>query len=172
MYYVQKAILSSSNYQLDRCFPEISGATYGDKFANLVGPNDFTRPPSGVFWWLINIQPGYLVFQQGDSYTIDPYMPSCFARQLGYDQLYVGIPNTGLRFSGNLFEGTRAWYYSVVGGTRVIFSLPHRTPNCYTTLSFCTWYFIASRVPNFGMNTSCIKSIKASYKAKVGSKGC
>jgi len=27
MFYVQKTILSSSNYQLDRCFPEISGAS-------------------------------------------------------------------------------------------------------------------------------------------------
>jgi len=52
----------------------------------------------------------------------------------------------------------------------VVFSLPHRPPNCYTSLNFCTWYFLASRVPDFGMNTSCIKSIKAPYKAKLGSK--
>jgi len=76
-------------------------------------------------------------------------MPSHFARQFGYDQLYVGNHNTGLRFSDNLFEGTRAWYFSVAGGTRVIFSLPHRTPNYYTSLDFCTWYFLASRVPGF-----------------------
>ena len=80
MYYVRKAILSSSNYQLDRCFLEISGASYRDKFADLTGPDDFARLSSGVFWWLINIQPGYLIFQQGDSCTIEPYMPSHFAR--------------------------------------------------------------------------------------------
>jgi len=108
MYYVRKAILNSSNYQLDRYFPEISGASYGDKFTYLAGPDEFTRLPSRVFWWLINIRPGYLVFQQGDSCMIESYMPSCFARQFGYDQLYVGNPNTGLRFSGNLFEGARA----------------------------------------------------------------
>jgi len=97
-------------------------------------------------------------------------MPSHFARQFGYDQLYVGNSNTDLRFSGNLFEGAWAWYYSVARETEVVFSLPHRTPNCYTSLSFCTWYFIASRIPSFGMNTSCIKSIKTSYKVKSGSK--
>ena len=63
MYYIRKAILSSSNYQLDRYFPEISDASYGDKFANFAGPDDFTRLPSRVFWWLFNIQPGNLVFR-------------------------------------------------------------------------------------------------------------
>jgi len=53
---------------------------------------------------------------------------------------------------------------------RAVSSLPHRTPNCHTSLSFCTWYFLTSRVPGFRINTSCIKSIKASYKAKLDSK--
>ena len=108
MHYVRKTILSSSNYQLDRCFLEIFGASYGNKFADLAGPDDFTRLSSGVFWWLINIRPGYLVFRQGYTCTIEPYMPSRFARQFDYDQLYVDNPNTRLRFSGNLFEGVGA----------------------------------------------------------------
>ena len=96
-------------------------------------------------------------------------MPSRFARQFGYDQLYVGNPNTDLSFSGNLFEGARTWYYSVTGGTKAIFSLSHKTPNCYTSLSFCTRYSLASRMPGFRINASCIKSIKASYKDKLES---
>ena len=48
-------------------------------------------------------------------------MPNRFARQFGYDQLYVGNPNAQLAFSGNLFEGARAWYYSVSGGTKALF---------------------------------------------------
>ena len=60
--------------------------------------------------------------------------------------------------------------FIVVRRIRAVFSLPHRTPNCYISISFCTWYFLASRVPSFRMNTSCIKSIKASYKVKLGSK--
>jgi len=49
MFFFRKCILNASNYQLDRCFPEIAGAFYGDKFADLAGPDDFTRLPSGVF---------------------------------------------------------------------------------------------------------------------------
>jgi len=138
MFFVRKFILSILNYQLDRCFPEISGASYGDKFADLEGSDYFIRLPYGVFWWLINIQPGYLILRQDDSCTIEPYVPSHFARQFGYGQLYVGNPNAVLRFNGNLFEGARAWYYSVARGTRAVFSLRHRTPNCYISLSFCT----------------------------------
>jgi len=46
---------------------------------------------------------------------LEPYMSCRFARQFGYDQLYIGNQNPRLRFSGNLFEGARAWYYSVAG---------------------------------------------------------
>ena len=145
MFFVRKCILNDSNYQLNRCFPEITDTSYGDKFANLARSDDFTRLPSGVFWWLINIRPGYLLFRQGNSYTIEPYMPSGFAQQFCYDQLYIGNPNADLSFSGNLFKGARAWYYSVAGGTKAVFSLPHKTPNCYTSLSFCTWYSLASK---------------------------
>ena len=129
MFFVRKSILNISNYKLDRCFSEIADASYGDKFADLAGPDDFTRLPLGIFWWLINIRPGYLIFQQGNSCTIEPYMPIRFAWQFGFDQLYVGNPNTGLCFSENLFEGAQAWYYSVAGGTKAVFSLPHKTPN-------------------------------------------
>ena len=58
------------------------------------------------------------------------------------------------------------------GGTGAVFTLPHKTPNSYASLGFCTWYFMANKVPGFGINTSCIKGIKSTYKAKVGSKGC
>ena len=63
-------------------------------------------------------------------------MPCRFARQFGYDQLYIGNPNLRLRFSGNLFEGAQAWYYSVVGGTGAIFTLPHKTLNFYASFDF------------------------------------
>ena len=75
MFFIWKTILSGANYQLDRCFPEIHDTSYGDKFSDLVGPYEFTRLSSGIFWWLINIRSGYLVFRQGSSCTIKPYMP-------------------------------------------------------------------------------------------------
>ena len=87
------------------------------------------------------------------------------------DQLYVGNPNSNLHFSENLFEGARAWYYSVAGGTEAIFTLPHKMPNSYVSFGFCTWYFMTNKVPGFRINTSCIKGIKFTYKAKVRTKG-
>ena len=47
---------------------------------------------------------------------IEPYVPNRFAQQFSYNQSYVGNPNSGLCFSGNVFEGAQAWYYSVTGG--------------------------------------------------------
>ena len=141
MYYVRKCILSASNYQLNRCFPEIPGASFGELFTDSAGQDDFTRLSTGIFWWLVNIRPGYVLFRQGTSCTIEPYMPNRFARQFGYDQLYVGNPNARLAFSGNLFEGARAWYYSVAGGTEATFRLPIKEPKGRTSFSFCTWYF-------------------------------
>ena len=99
-------------------------------------------------------------------------MPCRFARQFGYDQLYIGNPNPHLRFSGNLFEGARAWYYNVAGGTGAIFILPHKTANFYASFDFCSWYFMANLVPRFGINTLCIRGIKSTYKTKLGSKDC
>ena len=99
-------------------------------------------------------------------------MPCRFAQQFEYNQLYIGNPNLRLRFSGNLFEGARAWYYSVAGGTGAIFTLPHKTPNFYASFSFYSWYFMANQVPGFGINTSYIRGIKSTYKTKLGSKGC
>jgi len=45
MFFVQKSILNILNYQLDRYFLEIADASYGDKFADLPGPDVFTRLP-------------------------------------------------------------------------------------------------------------------------------
>ena len=110
MFFIQKTIQSGSNYQHARCFPEIYDASYGERFLDFAGPYRFTTLSSEIFWWLINIWPGYLVFRQGKSCTIKPYMPSWFARQFEYDQLYIENPNSSLRFNENLFEGARAWY--------------------------------------------------------------
>ena len=71
-------------------------------------------------------------------------MPSHFARQFGYDQLYVGNPNTGLRFSDNLFEGARAWYYSVAEETGAIFG--HVTGRLITTQASASVHGTSSRV--------------------------
>jgi hypothetical protein len=135
---IWKIMQSSMNYQIYRCFLEIEYGNYGDQFADIADPDGFTKLPSGVFWWLVNIRPGYLVFHQGNICCIEPYMPNMFPRQFGYDQLYVGNPSPLLKFMGNPFDGARAWYYFVVGGTGVKFTLPEKTPNSYATLGFYT----------------------------------
>jgi len=97
-------------------------------------------------------------------------LPNRFGRQFRYDQLYVGNPNLDLRFSGNLFEGARAWYFNVVGRSEARFNLPQKTLNSNTNLGFCTWYVIADSVPGYNINNTCIKWIKAMFQAKKGSK--
>jgi len=87
---------------------DFSRASYGKQFSDHPDADGFTTLSAGVFWWLINIRSGYLIFRQGNVFTIEPYLPSRFARQFGYDQLYVGNPNLGFHFSGNLYEGARA----------------------------------------------------------------
>ena len=80
MFFIRRIIQSVVNYQLVRCFPEIQDAFYGECFLDFAGSDDFTTLSSGVFYWLINIRLGYLIFRQGDAYTIESYTPSRFAR--------------------------------------------------------------------------------------------
>ena len=48
----------------------------------------------GIFEWLVSIGPSHLLYRSGDTCYLEPYVPSRFARQFGYDQLYVGNPNS------------------------------------------------------------------------------
>ena len=50
MFFIRKTILIGNNYQLDKCFPKIHDASYWDKFADLVDPDDFIWLSSSVFW--------------------------------------------------------------------------------------------------------------------------
>jgi len=78
--------------------------------------------------------------------------------------------NLGLCFSGNLYEGARAWYFNVAGGMEARFNLRQKVLNSYASLEFCTWYVIADLVPGYNINSTCIKKIKAMLQAKKGSK--
>lgn len=75
------------------------------------------------FLWLVNIRPGYLVLAIDRGVIIEPYTPSRFAHQLGYDQLYTGNPNPGLQLSGSLLDAARASYCNVSGCTGAKFRL-------------------------------------------------
>ena len=43
MFFVWNSIMNNSNYQLDCCFPKIFGASYGDKFADLLETSSFRK---------------------------------------------------------------------------------------------------------------------------------
>ncbi|XP_020270669.1 uncharacterized protein LOC109845813 [Asparagus officinalis] len=147
-----------------------SCGVYGVTFQDVTGPNGFTQLNVGVFRWLLYIRPGYLIFRQGGKCFIDPYQPYRFARQFGYDQLYVRNPRPQLAIVGNLYEGARSWYYSVAGCTKAVFNLPHKTPNSYTSMGFCNWYSAASQTSGYKLNTSCLKKIRRIYASRRGSK--
>ena len=46
----------------------------------------------------------HLVYRSKNICYLESYIPSRFARQFGYDQLYVGNLNTNLAFMGSLFD--------------------------------------------------------------------
>ena len=93
-------------YSLFRCFSRIRGAGYEEEFKDVgEGQSSLTR---GVFEWLVSIRPSHLLYRSGDTCYLEPYVPSRFARQFVYDQLYVGNPNLNLSFMGSLIDGARA----------------------------------------------------------------
>ncbi|XP_020262726.1 uncharacterized protein LOC109838715 [Asparagus officinalis] len=98
----------------------------------------------GSFHWLMNIRPGYNVFRSRNLCRIEPYFPCRFARQFGYDQLYVGNPNKWLITCGSLIDGVRAWFWNVAGCTGAQFSLPVAEPGLHLTFLYCRWVLAAN----------------------------
>ena len=79
----------------------------------------------GTFRWLVGIKPSHLVYQCGDDCYLKPYLLCRFARQFGYDQLYVGNPNSQLGCTGSLIDDARAWRYFIVRCTGARFCMLH-----------------------------------------------
>ena len=100
---VRKLVHRYDKYSLYRCFPSIPGARYGEEFYN-VG-NVRSSLGQGIFKWLVSIRLSHLVYRYGDICYLEPYVPSRFARQFEYDQLYGGNLNLCLAFMGSLIDG-------------------------------------------------------------------
>jgi len=79
---------------------------YGKEFKD-VG-DEKTSLSRRIFEWLVSIRPSLLVYRSGDTCYLEPYVPSRFDRQFGYDQFYVGNPYTSLAFMRSLIDGARA----------------------------------------------------------------
>ncbi|ONK73034.1 uncharacterized protein A4U43_C04F26450 [Asparagus officinalis] len=89
--------------------------------------------------------PGYLTFRVRNQCFIEPYLPCRFARQFGYDQLYVGNPRQQLRTHGGLVDGLRAWLWTVTGCTGAKFSLPSAERQLNLTFLSCRWLLAANK---------------------------
>ncbi|ONK56859.1 uncharacterized protein A4U43_C10F13860 [Asparagus officinalis] len=127
------------------CFPQFSGR-YGDSLTDEERPREYrTHLDIGCFNWLVNIRPGYLTFRVRDQCFIEPYLPCRFARQFGYDQLYVGNPRQQLRAHGGLVDGLRAWLWTVTGCTGAKFSLPSADRQLNLTFLSCKWLLAANK---------------------------
>jgi len=163
---IRKIIARYGNYNLYRCFPNIPGTAYGEEFMDVGTGHTFLG--QGPFRWLISIQPSHLLCCLGDTCLLEPYVLSRFARQFGYDQLYVGNPNTKLGFEGSLIDGARAWRFFIVGCMGARFCMLTQTPYLLMTMAYCSWYFIAnSEVLEYKINSSGLKLIAAKYRGKA-----
>lgn len=84
------------------------------------------------------IHPSHLLYRSENSCELESYAPSRFGQQSGYDQLYIGSPNTTLGVSGSFVDGTRAWRHFVKGCTDTSFYLPVEYPKLQMTMSSVT----------------------------------
>ena len=98
-------------------------------------------------------------------------MPCRFARQFGYDQMYVGNPNTKLGFKGSLIDGARAWRHFLMGCTKARFILSLQDPRKFLTLGFCKWYFATYSVhPDFKCSSSFMTLVLAKHRQEKRAK--
>ncbi|XP_020251034.1 uncharacterized protein LOC109828452, partial [Asparagus officinalis] len=140
---VQKELRVRRNWEFFKCFPRFSGR-YGEELTDMEKPRtNRTALDVGCFRWLVNIRVGYLVLRVKDRCHIEPYLPCRFARQFGYDQLYVGNPSRSLRVEGGLVDGVRAWLWTMVGCTGAQFALPSYKRKPMITFLSCKWFLSA-----------------------------
>ncbi|XP_020242540.1 uncharacterized protein LOC109820755 [Asparagus officinalis] len=141
---VQRELRVRKSWEFFKCFPRFSGR-YGDVLIDEEKPRtNRTALDVGCFRWLVNIRVGYLVLRVKNRCHIEPYLPSRFARQFGYDQLYVGNPSRGLKIEGGLIDGVRAWLWTMVGCTGAQFALPSSRRKPLITFLSCKWFLSAN----------------------------
>lgn len=158
-----KVLSSGPSYRIFCRSAEVLGLRGQYQDVSSKAGND-TSLPREAFYWLLNIRLGYLVYVPGRTPVLEPYVPCRFARQFGYDQLYVGNPNSDLRCRGTLFDAARAWSYNIAGCTGVRFRISPWKEEPKMTLSYCTWYVEARETPGFDPEESFMADIRAHYE--------
>ncbi|ONK80910.1 uncharacterized protein A4U43_C01F23120 [Asparagus officinalis] len=116
---------------------------YGECLIDEEKPREYrTHLDISCFNWLVNIRSGYLIFRVRNQCFIEPYLPCRFARQFGYDQLYVGNPRQQLRTHGGLVDGL---LWTMTGCTGAKFSLPSAERQLNLTFLSCRWLLAANK---------------------------
>src|SRR4051812_17898274 len=93
-------LVSSEELPVISMPPSFDETVDGGSFVDLAGDNGSTMLAPWTFTWLLNIHTRYHLFRREMECWIVPYTLSRFARQFGYDQLYVGNPNSDLTVRG------------------------------------------------------------------------
>ncbi|ONK73126.1 uncharacterized protein A4U43_C04F27520 [Asparagus officinalis] len=139
--FTQKEDEPSAKIPLSKFF-----SRYGECLIDEEKPREYrTHLDIGCFNWLVNIRPGYLTIRVRNQCFIEPYLLCRFARQFGYDQLYVGNPRQQFRTHGDLVDGLRAWLWTVTGCTGAKFSLPNAERQLNLTFLSCRWLLAANK---------------------------
>ena len=86
---VRKLLCHHDVYSPFRCFTYIRDTGYCEEFKDVGGRQ--TLLSRGVFEWPVSIWSSHLLYRSGDTCYLEPYVPSRFARQFGYDQLSWAI---------------------------------------------------------------------------------
>ncbi|ONK72843.1 uncharacterized protein A4U43_C04F23830 [Asparagus officinalis] len=134
---IRKQLQVHKCWAFSTCFLQFS-SRYGEYLIDEEKPREYrTHLDIDCFNWLVNIRPGYLTFRVRNQCFIEPYLPCRFARQFGYDHLYVGNPRQQLRTHGGLVDGLRAWLWTVTGCTGAKFSLPSAERQLNLTFLSC-----------------------------------
>ncbi|ONK56558.1 uncharacterized protein A4U43_C10F10040 [Asparagus officinalis] len=142
---IRKQLQVHKCWAFSTCFPQFS-SRYGECLIDEEKPREYrTHLDISCFNWLVNIRSGYLTFWVRNQCFIESYLPCRFARQFGYDQLYVGNPRQQLRTHGGLMDGLRTWLWTVMGCTGAKFSLPSTERQLNLTFLSCRWLLAANK---------------------------
>ena len=165
MYGIRKTLQKGMNYQLVRCFLDSLGTLYGEKFMYHPGPDGFTTLLSGIFCWLINICPGYLVFRQGSNCTIEPYLPSR-SPPIWIQPIWISATAFVIIYMKGRGHGITSWLEEQVQD-----SICQRRSSIHTPVSVFV-HGISPQTLRLDIIccATCIRRIKAMYQTKKGSK--
>lgn len=141
--YIRQDVRYDLYYNFSVWAPNFSPAIYDEILNDETEEDGYLCMSAKAFSWLVSIKFEYLVYRLVGDCGIESYMPFCFARQLGYYQLFIGNPNPELGYVGSLLDGARAWYWNIASATLASYKNLIEALNFQMSLAFCKWFAIA-----------------------------